>query len=161
MALSAPERPSKWVSKKEAFRIPLIGWNMYLNQYMSTWIAAMSQRARDDGERVGRGWSTACLMMFPGGIARRMARFTEFHSGAFKLAIDTGAAVVPIVVDGTWPIYRGFKVAAFPGTVTIRVLDPISATGNANQLCEETFARMQRELAAIRGRPVPEKREVG
>jgi len=34
MALSALAVPFKWVSKKEAFRLPCIGWNMYLNQYV-------------------------------------------------------------------------------------------------------------------------------
>src|SRR5438046_1662725 len=31
MALSALAVPFKWISKKENFRIPLIGWNMSLN----------------------------------------------------------------------------------------------------------------------------------
>src|SRR5579885_1150579 len=35
MALSAFSLPFKWVSKKEAFKLPCIGWNMYLNQYVS------------------------------------------------------------------------------------------------------------------------------
>ena len=34
MALSALAVPFKWVSKKEAFRLPCIGWNMVLNQYV-------------------------------------------------------------------------------------------------------------------------------
>src|SRR5262245_18784361 len=35
MALSALAVPCKWVSKKEVLRLPCIGWNMYLNQYVS------------------------------------------------------------------------------------------------------------------------------
>lgn len=161
MALSALNVPFKWVSKKEAFRIPLIGWNMYLNQYVCV----------DRGNvRSVRATMEACrmwlergmpLMMFPEGHRSPDGEIHDFHSGAFKLAIDAGVAVVPIVVDGTWPIYRGFQVAAFPGTITIRVLDPIPATGSTNQLLDETFARMQRELAAIRGQAIAEKREVG
>src|SRR3954466_1318599 len=34
MALSALGIDFKWVSKKEAFRAPFIGWNMYLNGYV-------------------------------------------------------------------------------------------------------------------------------
>ena len=34
MALSALHVPFKWVSKREAFRIPFTGWNMYLNRYV-------------------------------------------------------------------------------------------------------------------------------
>lgn len=151
MALSALAVPFKWVSKKEAFRIPLIGWNMYLNQYVCVDRGNVrSVRATMDTCRVWleRG---VPLLMFPEGHRSPDGEIHEFHGGAFKLALESGCAVVPIVLDGTRPIYRGAKVAAFPGTVTIRVLDPIPATGNASQLRDEVFALMQRELAAIRG----------
>jgi 1-acyl-sn-glycerol-3-phosphate acyltransferase len=163
MALSALAIPFKWVSKKEAFRIPLIGWNMYLNQYVC--VDRGNVRNVRATMETCRSWLERGmpLMMFPEGHRSPDGEIHEFHGGAFKMAIDTGAAVVPIVVDGTHPIYRGFHVAAFPGTVTIRVLDPIPATGHANQLRDEAFALMQRELAAIRGvgEPSAPVREVG
>lgn len=34
IALSALAVPFKWISKKQNFRIPFIGWNMYLNGYI-------------------------------------------------------------------------------------------------------------------------------
>jgi 1-acyl-sn-glycerol-3-phosphate acyltransferase len=163
MALSALGVFFKWVSKKEAFRIPLIGWNMYLNQYVCVDRGNVRNvRATMDTfqEWLGRG---VPLMMFPEGHRSPDGEIHEFHGGAFKLAADSGVAVVPIVVDGTWGIFRGGRVAAFPGTITIRVLDPVPASDNANQLRDEVFTRMQAELAAIRGLEAkrPAVREVG
>jgi 1-acyl-sn-glycerol-3-phosphate acyltransferase len=151
MALSALNVPFKWVSKKEAFNIPVIGWNMSLNHYVC--VDRGNVRNVRATMETCRAWLErgVPLMMFPEGHRSPDGEIHEFHGGAFKMAIDTGAAVVPIVVDGTWPIYRGFRVAAFPGTIIIRVLDPIPAQGNANPLRDEVFALMQRELAAMRG----------
>ena len=65
-------------------------------------------------------------MIFPEGHRSPTGEMINFHSGAFKLASQAECPVIPIVVDGTFPIYRGFKVLAFPGPITLRVLDPIS-----------------------------------
>jgi 1-acyl-sn-glycerol-3-phosphate acyltransferase len=153
MALSALAVPFKWVSKKEAFRLPFIGWNMYLNRYVCV-DRGNIRNVRATLEAC-RGWLQrgVSLMMFPEGTRSLDGEIREFHGGAFKLAIDTGCPVVPIVVDGTFPIYLGFQVCAFPGTLTIRVLDPIPMTGQSPpKLAEEIFHAMKNELAAIRAR---------
>jgi 1-acyl-sn-glycerol-3-phosphate acyltransferase len=153
MALGAIACPFKWVSKKEIFRIPFIGWNGRLNQYVSVDrgnVRNVRQTLTECRAWLERGVS---LMMFPEGTRSKDGSMHEFHVGSFKLAGECGCPVVPIVVDGTLPIYQGWKVMAFPGTITIRVLDPITqeeAGGKAAQLCAVVFARMQQELAAIR-----------
>jgi 1-acyl-sn-glycerol-3-phosphate acyltransferase len=153
MSLSALATPFKWVSKKEAFRLPFIGWNMYLNQYVSVDRGNIRNVRRTLGECkawLQRGMS---LMMFPEGTRSKDGAIHEFHTGSFKLAADCGCPVLPIVVDGTLPIYRCWKVMAFPGTITIRVLDPVTieqAGGNVPAFCDLVFERMKQELAAIR-----------
>lgn len=155
MALGALAVPFKWVSKKEVFRLPCIGWNMALNQYVSVDrgnVRNVRQTMNECRDWLKRGVS---LLMFPEGTRSKDGEIHEFHNGSFKLAADCGCPVVPIVVDGTFPIYRGWKVLACPGTVTIRVLDPIRVEdvgGKPHALCEHVFQRMQQELAAIRGR---------
>jgi hypothetical protein len=81
----------------------------------------------------------------------------DFHGGAFKLAVASGCAIVPIVVDGTLSIYQGWKVLACPGQITIRVLDPIhpGEAGNAERLRQQVFGLMKQTLAEMRGQEVP------
>lgn len=154
MALSALAVPFKWVSKKETFSLPFIGWNMYLNDYVKVDrgnvrnVRATLEKCKD---WLKRGVS---LMMFPEGTRSKTGEMAEFHNGSFKLAADCSCPVLPIVVDGTFPIYRGLNVLCCPGTITIRVLDPITvaeAGGSANQLCHLVHDRMQQTLAMMRG----------
>jgi 1-acyl-sn-glycerol-3-phosphate acyltransferase len=158
MALSALAVPFKWVSKKEAFRLPFIGWNMYLNNYVCV----------DRGNvRSVRGTMDACrswlergvpVMMFPEGHRSPDGEIHDFHGGAFKLAVDSAAPVLPIVVNGTRPIYTGMKVHPFPGVITIRILDPIPvANTSALKLRDQVYELMKRELSEIRGEPLAAK----
>ena len=155
MALSALADPFKWVSKKEAFRLPCIGWNMVLNQYVCVDRGNVrSVRATMEECRcwLERG---VPLLMFPEGHRSPTGEMIEFHNGAFRLAASCGCAVVPIVVDGTWPIYRGLRVLPYPGTIRICVLEAITvqeAGGSVERLRALVFERMQRELDTMRGK---------
>jgi 1-acyl-sn-glycerol-3-phosphate acyltransferase len=154
MALAALAVPFKWVSKKEVLRIPCIGWNMLLNRYVI--VDRGNIRNVVKTMAVCRRWleRKMPLMMFPEGHRSRTGEIMKFHSGAFKLAADAGCAVIPIVVDGTRGIYQGLLVKAFPGTITIRVLDPLTvadAGGRPDKLRDLVFEQMALALAEIRG----------
>jgi 1-acyl-sn-glycerol-3-phosphate acyltransferase len=161
MALSALRVPFKWVSKKEVFRLPFIGWNMYLNQYVC--VDRGNVRNVRQTMEVCRRWLERGmpLMIFPEGHRSPDGELQEFHGGAFKLAADCGCAVVPVVVDGTLTVYRGLRVSAFPGTLTIRVLDPVPLTaagGTASRLRDLVYEQMKQTLAEIRGKERPDGR---
>ena len=158
MALGVLKLPFKWVSKKEVFRLPFIGWNGTLNQYVA--VDRGNLRSVRQTMAECRGWLErgVSLMMFPEGTRSKTGEMQEFHAGSFKLAAECNCPVIPVVVDGTFPIYRGWRVTAFPGTITIRVLDPVTAAeagGKAPAFCELVEKRMRQELAAIRGRNEP------
>lgn len=158
MALGALAIPFKWVSKKEVFGIPFIGWNGRLNQYVS--VDRGNVRSVRQTMDECRGWLQrgVSLMMFPEGTRSKDGEMHPFHNGSFRLAAESSCPVVPIVVNGTFPIYQGWKVKAFPGTISIRVLDPVTveeAGGKPNQLCDLVFERMQKELAEMRGKSLP------
>ena len=160
MALSALATPFKWVSKKEAFRLPFIGWNMYLNQYVR--VDRGNMRSVRATMEICRDWLERGmpLLMFPEGHRSRSGEMIPFHGGAFKLAVESGCAVLPIVVDGTLPIYRGWRVLARPGRITIRVLDvvaPDEEAANAERLRQRVFGQMKEALEDIRSaRPSPQ-----
>jgi 1-acyl-sn-glycerol-3-phosphate acyltransferase len=153
MALAGLGVLFKWVSKKENFRLPFIGWNMYLNDTIKVDrgnLRGVAQTMDACRRLLERG---VPVMIFPEGHRSPSGEMLKFHSGAFKLAADCGCAVVSIVVDGTAPIYRGLRVCAFPGRVTVRVLDPVTVAdtgGSVIQFRDLVAKRMKEELAAIR-----------
>ena len=154
MALSALSVRFKWVSKRENFRLPFIGWNMYLNGYVKV-ARGNRESARKTMEYcqmwVRRGVST---LWFPEGHRSPTGELQQFHSGAFRLAAKCGCPIVPIIIDGMPAVYRGWRVSAYPGQLLIRVLDPVTAAetgGNADQLRDHVWKRMKQELMEIRG----------
>lgn len=146
MALSALGIPFKWVSKRQVFRIPFIGWNMYLNQYVR--VDRGNRRTVRQTMETSLHWLRlgVPLLMFPEGTRSRTGEMQEFHRGAFKLAADAGCAVVPIVVEGTHRRYRGFLVRLHPETIHVRILDPITleeAEGSVDGLKKLAYQRMK------------------
>ncbi len=94
-------RPFKWVSKAENFRVPVVGWHMVLNDYVRLTrgdrdsIRKMMQHCRrhlDMGTPV---------LIFPEGTRSPDGRLQAFRDGAFRLAKDSGAPVIPIAIRGT------------------------------------------------------------
>jgi 1-acyl-sn-glycerol-3-phosphate acyltransferase len=95
-------RPFKWVSKAELFRVPVVGWNMWLNDYVPVW--------RGDRESV-RSMMAHCrahlsrgspLLLFPEGTRSLDGRLQRFKDGAFRLAFEAGVPVIPVALSGTF-----------------------------------------------------------
>lgn len=139
-------RHFKWVSKIEMFKIPAIGWNMWLNRYVplkrgdKQSIQTMLQICR---ERIAEGSS---LMIFPEGTRSLDGKLQRFKTGAFQLALETRSPILPIVVSGTSNalpkhgfVLRGHHV------IGIRVLPEIPYETFAALSVDELTARM-REL---------------
>jgi 1-acyl-sn-glycerol-3-phosphate acyltransferase len=101
LVLYSIHRPFKWVSKKENFRIPVVGWGMYLNDYVpvvrgdrASVLAMMAECDRLLGEG-------SPVLFFPEGTRTRDGRLLPFKDGAFELALRHGVPVIPIAVHGT------------------------------------------------------------
>jgi 1-acyl-sn-glycerol-3-phosphate acyltransferase len=139
----------KWVSKIEAFRVPFIGWNMWLNGYVrlrrgdASSIAGMLAACR---RWLARGSS---IMMFPEGTRSPTGRVRAFKHGAFTLARDAGAPILPIVIEGTARALptRGFVIRGLH-RIRVRILDEIPAAAWRDLSPEAMASRMQELIAA-------------
>ncbi|HLV64165.1 MAG TPA: lysophospholipid acyltransferase family protein [Polyangiaceae bacterium] len=146
--------PFLWVSKIENFRVPFLGWNMYLNGYVPLRRGHLPsiRRMLRVCERALRSGSSLCV--FPEGTRSKDGSLKPFYRGAFWMAVRAGVPIVPIVVSGTEEILPKGQLGIRPRPVTVRVLEPISpeqAAGDDRRLRDLVFARMQRELATMRG----------
>lgn len=119
-------RPFKWVSKEENFRIPVVGWNMRLNGYVSL---ARGHRASI------RDMMTQCLkllgegspvLIFPEGTRSPTGELQAFKDGAFRLAREAGCPLIPVAVSGTSDSIpkRGMAMRR-PMRAVVEVLDPL------------------------------------
>lgn len=91
----------KWMGKANLFKIPFLGWSMRLAGDIPVHRGdrgsaqdAMAQAAR----WVSQGMP---VMMFPEGTRSKTKDLLPFKSGAFRIAIETGADVLPLALIGT------------------------------------------------------------
>jgi 1-acyl-sn-glycerol-3-phosphate acyltransferase len=101
LALFSLFRPFKWVAKASLFKVPFVGWNMWLNGYVplvrgsGTSVRAMMARC---GTVLRSGTP---VFFFPEGSRSADGRLGTFKMGAFTLAMDHRVPVYPIAVLGT------------------------------------------------------------
>lgn len=147
----------KWVSKAIVFRVPFIGWNMTMNQYIPLKrgdpksIAEMLENCR---VHLKRGSS---IMMFPEGSRSADGRIKPFKHGAFTLARELGIPVVPIVIDGSLkalPKHGLMMRTPWGLPVQIRVLEPVDVSVDSlESKITDVRQEMIKTLAEMRGLP--------
>ena len=132
--------PVSYVFKKELLRIPFFGWAIGCLDMIHI---DRSQRAQAFAKVVEQGrvllekgnW----VVMFPEGTRIDRGQVGGYKLGGARLAVQTGAHVVPVAVSSAkcWPRRALLKEA---GTVDVSVGQPISSLGRSP---EELMAQVQ------------------
>ncbi|MGM0453254.1 MAG: lysophospholipid acyltransferase family protein [Thermodesulfobacteriota bacterium] len=130
----------KFVSKIEIFKIPLIGWNMYLNRYIRLVRGdkkSVAQMMADAEKSLSEGNT---ILMFPEGTRSPDGHIKAFKPGAFILAQKMQVPILPIVISGTNKALPKYSFN-FHGSydIQVRVLDEIPPE-TFEQLPEETLS---------------------
>ena len=119
----------KWLSKAELFRIPFLGWLMKLagdipiqRGFGPSAIEAIARCRATLANRVS-------VLIFPEGTRSTTADLLPFKDGAFRLAIDAGVPILPLVVHGTSTALPKHDWRFGRSTAVVRVLEPIDTTG--------------------------------
>ena len=119
----------KWLSKESMFKIPCMGWMMRMagdicivrDKRTSAANAILSAR-----DRLSKKVS---VMIFPEGTRSRDGNLLPFKDGAFRLAIESGAPILPLVVAGTRRAMASGSFRFQKARARVEVLDPIETTG--------------------------------
>ncbi len=147
-----PLRNFKWVSKREVYRWPLFGWVLWMHGDVTVerGSAASARRMMREGAVwLGRGVS---MIVFPEGSRSKTDGLGRFREGAFVMAKEAGAAVLPVVTTGTGSAFCGWRLN-FRNTYRVRILPPVGADEvartDAKELTERVRERMEREKLSI------------
>lgn len=119
----------KWLAKDTIFRIPVMGWMMRMaGDIPITRGSRASVKQAIDGCR-DRLAKKVSVMIFPEGTRSRTNDMLPFKDGAFQLAIDSGAPILPIAVAGTRNAMAKGTFQFRRATAICRVLEPITTIG--------------------------------
>ena len=138
----------KWVSKFEIFKIPFIGWNMYLNRYIGIKRGNVESRKRmfiQCSKALGSGSS---IFIFPEGTRSSDGRLGRFKTSAFSLAQENKVAILPIVISGT-ALALPKNSLDYNGVhpIKIKVLDAIPFDAFKEKTIETITAEVQSLIA--------------
>lgn len=144
---SMTSHPLAYVFKKELLRIPFFGWcigrlgMIHIDRKLRN--QAWAKVAEQGEVLMDRGkW----LIMFPEGTRIERGKKGNYKYGAARLAVATGAYIVPIAVTSArcWPP-RSFSL--IPGTIDVSIGKPVCAEGREpGELMEEVERWIEAEM---------------
>lgn len=91
----------KWLSKDTMFKIPFMGWMMQMAGDIKLVRGDRDSTMNAIAQCRHRLASKVSIMIFPEGTRSKTGEMLPFKDGAFRLAIETGAPILPIAVAGT------------------------------------------------------------
>lgn len=137
--------------KAELARAPFLGWVWYWGghplirrdvpgswQKLLDWVAELLAT----GEY--------CTMVAPEGTRSKHGKLLPFKKGPFHFARQSGAPMIPLLITGGTEIFK--RGTLYPGTVRVRLLEPIPTTHWSEGTIDEHVA----EVRAIYLRHLPE-----
>ena len=145
----------KWISKAENNKIPVLGWYLWMADYISVNRGNDESKAEMMNKAARFLKKGISIMMFPEGTRSANGEIGFFKRGAFALAIETRTPLLPVVIDGTGGILpkNGFVFGA-KRDITLKVLDEEPpekfGTDNPEELALKISAKMKESLAAMR-----------
>lgn len=119
----------KWLSKAELFRIPIMGWMMWLagdipvkRGFGPSAVEAMERCRKALRQRVS-------VMIFPEGTRSKTAELLPFKDGAFRLAVEAGVPILPLALSGTGTALPKHGWRFGRSAAHLRVLEPVDTAG--------------------------------
>lgn len=139
-----------YVFKRELLWVPFFGWGIgllgmiHIDRRRGN--DASEQVARQGARKLAEGRS---IIIFPEGTRTRAGSKGRYKSGGARLAVRTGAVVIPIAVNSgeAWPRR---KLVLRPGLITVSIGPAIGSAGkSAEQLIDEVEEWIESEMRRL------------
>ena len=118
--------PVRFIAKHMLFYVPIFGWYLWMTGYISV-DRTRRRKAFESldraADRLRRYRST--IVVFAEGTRSPDGSVRRFKKGAFVLGLRAGAPILPISIAGSFNVVNKHKWQIRPGTVHVRIFDPI------------------------------------
>lgn len=139
--------------KKELMKIPLLGTAFRMARYVPVSRGNSREEAQQSVQAATEALNSGLhIMVFPEGTRSPDGRLLPFKKGAFFLAEETGAPIIPVVISGTERMMPKGTPRITPGEASVRflpVIRPQDATSRED-LKQRVRSAMEAELARTR-----------
>ena len=129
--------------KRSLIKIPVLGLGMRLGDFIPVDRDGRLESARESVQVANRVLASGVnISTFPEGTRSRSGKLLPFKKGAFFLAMESGAPVVPISIWGSEHMMTKGSLRIKPGTAHLTFHPP---------LYPQQFATREQLMAAVRG----------
>ncbi|MGN0526508.1 MAG: lysophospholipid acyltransferase family protein [Acutalibacteraceae bacterium] len=140
ICLTAPTPPT-FMAKKELKKLPIV--KNWMNVMDCVFVDRNNKKKAGSSlheaiEMVGKGKRS--IVVFPEGTRSKTGELGKFKGGAMKIAMETGAKIVPVLIEGTRERFDMHN-RIVPGLISVSYLPAINTKGLSK---EEFFAMPER-----------------
>lgn len=137
------------VYKKSLRRLPILGRCFEIGGFIP-----IDRRDRDQSTRALADAAQALrdgdsFLMFPEGTRSRTGELLPFKKGAFVLAIDAQAPLVPVAIIGAQHAMRRGSPIIWPVTIVVRIGLPVESAGAAYEDRERLMEQVRSSIAQM------------
>jgi len=158
-SMAAHLRWCKFVAKAELFRIPMFGPAMRHAGMISIDRANQGRARASINQAAATIADGASVILFPEGTRGHSYALRSFKKGAFVLAIEADAPIIPVAIHGTIHVQPKGSFLIRPGCIHLHFLPPIPADHRSFEdrdvLAREARARIAECLEREYGVPRP------
>lgn len=144
--------PFKFLAKRELLKVPFIGWYLRRARHLTVDRASLKSSITSMNECAGlireRHLS---VLIFAEGTRSLNGEMQPFKDGAAYLAIQSGVAAAPVALVGTWDILPAKSSHFMPGTVEVRIGEPLSPAGYTLRQRGDFTAELEKRVRALLG----------
>ena len=148
--LTSLDRPHALVAKEELRKLPLIrSWMELLgcvfiqrsNPRQS--VTALREAA---GKTLRQGSS---FIIFPEGTRSKGGPIGEFKNGAFRVATQSGAPIVPICIQGSYRLMEANGNWIRPASIRVTILPPVETAGLSREEAKNIGEKIRRQIMEV------------
>jgi 1-acyl-sn-glycerol-3-phosphate acyltransferase len=150
----------RFVAKKELGWLPIFGWALWLSGFPLVDRkdnAASVKEMRKLEQHLKK--KKMKVVIFPEGTRNKGLGLLPFKKGAFVLALNLQADIIPVIIEGAREIQHHHSFFVDPGNLIVKFLPPISTKGltyeDRDSLMETAFNIMNEALPENEKKPLP------
>lgn len=152
VSIDALNTSCRFVAKKELFKIPIFGRAIRRSEFISIDRQKPEQAVKDLEYAKTKMKDGITLWMAPEGTRSIDGLLAKFKRGAFVLALDTNAIIVPIVIKDIHKVQAGDDLTLYLGQeIEVEICEPVEASKYGKEHRRELIAKVRGQMLEALG----------